>query len=370
MRDLGRDPRVPVAVRADPRAEPQHGRHQGRSGARAACIGRERGPGRRFAASDGGQDHRPGVEGPVRRALEARDDGEQDLVEDRERGPDLVKRGRGDRAQVRGVPQERDLLAEPAADVGVFVRRDQRVVERVEQPADPALCDEQRPAACLGGVGGQHRVDHRAPEQRLHLRLPMVGAEHVHGLAQRFVDAPAAGPPGARAQRADALALLGEVDELEVQREGLGDRGRAREVEGADLGREPRALGLARFGRTDLVAPQRDGQAADALDGREQVRARLLGDDLAEQGAQQPDLARHGIARTTEPGARRLRGNRGEPGLRGARVAGPRCAGGSRRHDAQDRRPAPAFQPPLGYGSTARAPSRYRVATDDGSGEA
>ena len=48
------------------------------------------------------------------------------------------------------------------------------------------------------------------------------------------------------------------------------------------------------------VATDVDRQAPDALDGCQQVLARLLGDDLAEQRAQQLDLPRERVA-----GARR-----------------------------------------------------------------
>ena len=94
------------------------------------------------------------------------DDREQCLVEDRELGAHLVERRRHDRADVAGVPQQADLLAQAAAEVGVLVRGHERVVEQVEQAPDPAERHEQRAAAGLGGVRGEHRVDDEPADER------------------------------------------------------------------------------------------------------------------------------------------------------------------------------------------------------------
>ena len=64
--------------------------------------------------------------------------------------------GRDD-AQVRGPPQERDLLAQPAPDLAVLDGRQARVVESVEQDGAAAQRDERRPPAGLGRVRGQDR---------------------------------------------------------------------------------------------------------------------------------------------------------------------------------------------------------------------
>ena len=102
------------------------------------------------------------VERPVHRPLEAGHRDEQRLVEHRELGAHLVERRRGDRSHLARVPQERDLLAQPAPQVGVLVGRRVGVVERVEQPPDPPLGDQERAPARLGGMGGEHGVDRRA----------------------------------------------------------------------------------------------------------------------------------------------------------------------------------------------------------------
>ena len=76
------------------------------------------------------------------------------------------------------------------------------------------------------------------------------------------------------------------------------------EVEAAQLLVE--ALALDRI----VVAAERDRPLPDPLHEREQLRAGLLGDDLAEQRPEQPDLDRERVARTGRPDPERLGGDR------------------------------------------------------------
>src|SRR5215210_4665517 len=57
------------------------------------------------------------IERGVRVAVHTGDDPEERLVEEGERGPDLVERRHGARPKVGGPPQKRDLLAQPAPRV-------------------------------------------------------------------------------------------------------------------------------------------------------------------------------------------------------------------------------------------------------------
>ncbi len=81
----------------------------------------------------------------------------------------------------------------------------------------------------------------------------------------------------------------------------------------------PREL-LVETGALDrvVVAPERDRTLSDALDGGEQLGTGLLGDHLAEQRAEKPDLGGEGISRAGRPDAERLGGDRGRH-ARGAR---------------------------------------------------
>ena len=151
-----------------------------------------------------------------------------------------------------------------------------------------------------------------------------VAARTVDGLGDRIVDGAAARMAGAGPEHADALALLGEVDQLEVEGERLGHGGRPREVQGRDLGRQALALEIRLQQRLGITAAERDRATADALDEREQLRPALLRDHLPEQRAEQADLAGEGIPGAADPGPGRLRGDGGEPGTRGATRCGRR----------------------------------------------
>ena len=107
-------------------------------------------------------------------ALELRRDDEQRFVEERHRRADLVERPGPVGADRRRLPQDRHLLAQPAAQVVVLGRRQARIVEPVEQRVDAAQCDEQGPPASLGGMGREHGRDGQPTDQRVDL-----GASHA-----------------------------------------------------------------------------------------------------------------------------------------------------------------------------------------------
>ncbi len=218
------------------------------------------------------------------------------------------------------MPQQRDLLAQASSQLGVLVGRRERVVERVQQPVDPAQGDEQRPPPGLRRVGREHRVHLDRAQHGLEA-LPVVRPrEPLHRLADGLVDRPALRAARPRAQHPDALALLGEVDELEVERERPGDGRRALDVERRDLRPESLALDVRLEHDLRVAPPERDCPPPDALDRREQLRAGLLGDDLAEQRPEEPHLVGERVAGATHPGTRRLG--------RGGREPGPPRAGG------------------------------------------
>jgi hypothetical protein len=134
-------------------------------------------------------------------------------------------------------------------------------------------------------VGGQHQRDRQAAQQLVEPVLvgtttPQPDDSLGHGVVEHAVT----GGPLAAPQRPDPATGLGQVDQLEVQREGFDDRLGGPEVEvGEVLVEAAPLLGI-------VVLAQRDRASADALDELEQLRAGLLGDHLAEQRAQEPDL--------------------------------------------------------------------------------
>ncbi len=68
---------------------------------------------------------------------------------------------------------------------------------------------EHRAAAGLRGVGGQHRLDQRAREQRAHVVGGQAGGRHRGDRGDQAV-----GAVGALPQHADALLLLGDVHQV------------------------------------------------------------------------------------------------------------------------------------------------------------
>ena len=113
-----------------------------------------------------------------------------------------------------------------------------------------------------------------------------------HGLRR------ARGRAGAPGRAPDAVTRLGEVDQLEVQPERADDALERLGIHGQDVERDPLpCLGSA---RGDRAEPRR-------LDELEDLAARLLHDDLAEQRAEEPHLPRR--ARSPLPEVPMLRGS-------------------------------------------------------------
>ena len=161
------------------------------------------------------------------------------------------------------------------------------------------------------GPGGP-RSARAGPRRR---RGPWRRRRRVDRLADGVVDRPAARPAGARAQDPDALPFLGEVDELEVDRERLADGGELRR----GRGRRSRRPGA----RDRRPAPVR---SRGRRDGAAIVRRRIRSTRTNSSGppcsamtwprsdAEHPDLATERVAGARQPWARWLGGDRGEPG--------------------------------------------------------
>ncbi len=260
--DLGGHARMAVPVTADPAAPVEERPHPRRPGAAPRGVrGRPVRPAGRL------------VERLVEHPVEPRRQGEQRGIEEGHPGPHLVERGGGDQAQVRGPPQERDLLAQAPPHVAVLRRCEARVVETIEDRAAAPQRDQHGPPSRLGRMGGQDRRDGEVADRLLQVG---VGAAEPAQLGDRVgdgvVEDAVAGGSLATAERTHPAVGLGQVDQGEVERERADHRlGRA-EVEVAQV--------VVEAGATVRVvtAPERDHPPSDALDEREQVGARLLRD--------------------------------------------------------------------------------------------
>ena len=262
------------------------------------------------------------VERRVDPAVQPRYDPEQRLVEEREGRAHLVERRRRDASQVGRAPQDRDLLPEAPPQVEILFARRPGVVQLLEQPLHAPQREQERAPPRLGRVGGEDGQDREAVDQCVDLR-PVVGlSEDADRLDDRFVEGTAcrACPT---AERADPLPFLGQVHQLEVQAERTRDGGRLIEIERRELGGQVVTFGVALLRAEHGSATQTDRPPADPFDQLEQLGTHLLGDDLAEQRAEQPDLASERIARGGDARAARLGGDRGErAGSRSGRAAG------------------------------------------------
>ena len=166
--------------------------------------------------------------------------------------------------QLRGAPERGDLLEQLALALGL--------VRQVDGQPHPVDRGDGCPPARLGRVGGQHRVHLELGQQRGQplRREPADDArERVGPVARR------AAPQGAY-----ALALLGQVDELEVDGERPGH------LLGPQLV-EPGDDGGGSLGGGDRVAGVDDGPA-QPLDVVEQVGADRLAQHLAERCTEEP----------------------------------------------------------------------------------
>lgn len=172
-----------------------------------------------------------------------------------------------------------------------LVRFDLSIVKLADRSEDACQLGHRGAAPRLRRMGGQHQADVGVCEQ-----LPQVigarpaSGDDRHRLAQR----PAAWRGRllalARADAANPLVVLGEVDEAEVARECAHEHR-------CLLDRQARHQG-GQLVRGDLLTrSSRLAQGAGALLERERVRALLRLDHLAEQSAEQIDVvmqcARH-----------------------------------------------------------------------------
>src|SRR5262245_10622765 len=109
------------------------------------------------------------------------------------------------------MPQQRDLLAQPAPDVSILGAREAWVVELVQQPVATPEREQQGSATGVGGVRGEHQADLQP--------LSMRAAGLERGVDRALQHASWRGS-ALLAQPSDPLLLLRQVGQLEIQAEG------------------------------------------------------------------------------------------------------------------------------------------------------
>ncbi len=213
---LGGHVGIAVAVGADPAGPVQERRGRGGPGAGLAGIGRRPDRGRPAVARSSAAVQRPDHD---------RRDPEQGLVEEDHRAADLVERARRRSSAARRSATGGDLLAQPAAQVAVLARVRRGSSSCSTSRAIRRRARSKRPPASLGRVGGQDRR-HRQPGDELSSRAGLRPSASSRSIAARqgVLERQRHGRPARAGGAADALALLGHVDHLEVQPEGPDDR--------------------------------------------------------------------------------------------------------------------------------------------------
>ena len=201
------------------------------------------------------------------------------MLEEPEPVPDLVGEARPTVTNLVGLPEDRDLLAELALDV-LFLPRRGSGVERREQLGHTQVCEQVRPPRCLGRVRGQDELERNSGHACAKLvRVDVAKAlEGIgEGLARRLLIL-----RGVLAAAAQAVMLLGDVDQLEVEAERSENVGL--------IARRQRPHGVANS--VDVAGRARIARAQpDPFLRLEQLIAFLLDEDLAQHRAEQANVA-------------------------------------------------------------------------------
>ena len=269
------------------------------------------------------------LEGSIEGPVDLGDDAEQRLIEERHRRSDFVQRTRPVAPQVARPPQDRDLLAQSSAGLGVLVGGQARVVEAFHEHRASPERDEEGPPAGLCRMGRQDRDDGQPLDELAELPTRGHGPrEGADGPCDRSIDRPVSSRPRPTPERSNAMPFAGEVRELEIEAEGP-DQGLGSIEAGlrsVDRSERLLELGCCSIAIGRVVGPaSHDHPSSDTLDEVQGLGAGLLGDDLTEQGAQKLDLAGEGIVGPTRPDPPRLGPDRRVrlPGGRPAGAAAP-----------------------------------------------
>jgi hypothetical protein len=178
------------------------------------------------------RNHDPGagkhaLDGIFEISVQPRDDVEQRRLEIDQPGAHLVEHGRRDGADLVRVPQLLDRGREPGACSRKLLRCGVALVQLPERCEDPRQLGHGRAASCLGRMRGQNQADLRLREQLLQACCAgAASGDDPDRLAQR--------PATRRRERfalmsadaANALAVLGQIDEAKIGREGAHQHGR------------------------------------------------------------------------------------------------------------------------------------------------
>ena len=217
------------------------------------------------------------------------------MLEEPQSVPDLIGDAQPVMTHLVGLPQQRDLFGDPPLGVAPLARRQPSVVEPDELLRDADVGEQHGSPRRLGRVSGQDEAD-----PRLARPCRELVARHRFEEPERILERLARDPAVVcvLATPAQAMVLLGEVRELEVEAERAQDERLRLRLEIVD-----------RVGRRDgAVAPRLSRLPADAFDELEQVPSLLFDENLAQDRAEQPDVAAEWSGRVAHRGPVRTAG--------------------------------------------------------------
>ena len=266
LRDLGRDPGMPVTIATDPAAEPQD-RGQRRRGELTTAMG--------------WRDCRQ--QGALHRGHER----VEGRIEEDEGGPDFVERSRDLGPDLGGPPQDHKLLTKTVIERPGRANRQARIIAGLEDSGDTAKGHQRRSTSGLRRMSGEDRMDSQVAYDAQGVRRIVgkstVASETRNDPRQGVVGSSLLGPTATLLEDPHSMPLLGQVGEAEVQEERADDDLGSRIVEAVELTFE-------RASRSQITGTRANGPATRPGDQQPEVDPGLFLNDLAEQAPQAFDL--------------------------------------------------------------------------------
>jgi hypothetical protein len=204
---------------------------------------------------------------------------------ERKAAANFVEHGRPRGLEKLRFPEDRQLGAQAALELGAFARQDVFAIERLEALPHPPQFRADRAALRLAGVGGEDEFHREPVELPLHVgRREAAGGERLDRGGERFARRLRMAKPLAVAEHAHPLAVFGDVGEVEEDGERAGDDPGLRRVERLDPCRQ------CPLGPVHALAAIA-GEPTDFGHERRGVRPGLIHDHVIELAVEQADVA-------------------------------------------------------------------------------
>ena len=209
------------------------------------------------------------------------------MLEDAERGANLVERRRALAAHLFGLPRGGNLAAQLPSERLPLVRRHVRPIEAGEGLGDRGVLPLQRAPHDLGRMRGEDEIDPQREDRGIQPVRPNRGGQSRECLFDRSHLGRRARIALMHAAPADAIVLLGDVGQVQELRERARDRQRGVHRHGGELLGQL-GEGVSRF--RPRAGAGALGARAHPLDTLIEGFPFLADERVAEQLAEQPDI--------------------------------------------------------------------------------